>query len=539
MFKRRTDVQLIEIMIFKKILKNKIFILFFILFAIFILKFRYDLDKDNIFVASDGQIKFYQTFQIKSSHLFNINCYYPNGQLDTNFKFYPIRYPWTIIDTKTRKCVYEYPPFFPALITLLSWNKNYKLIMYIPLCFYLLSFIFFYLILDRISKEKILNSLICLLIFYSFPLLTSMDFSESPIYHFSVIIAIYLFIYSKQNILFRNFIFGLFIGISIFFRMEILIPSTLLSLAFFVIQNHWHDRIKNSFSFGIGFLITISIFFYYNYTTSHHIFGYRYISSLLENRIISPSINFKLNLLGSYLFGDKVMVGIFKFHPMLLVIFLLSIYQMFKNKLKEIEFIFIFAGFLSLILIPLSINFYGGVGYFGLRYLETPFFFIAIGMGLYINRIFTFLPSIWKYTIYFILVFSIYWTHLSTKEGLKVLKNSSKDFTLLQNIINDEKNIIIHTSLYTSIFIGPSLLESSHFHIPTDEEIKDFIKLLPQNKYNLILLLPPKDMYISPDIPVSLIKNYRTDIHPEKLNLSIQDTYILNGIKIIKAKILN
>ncbi len=522
----------------REILNHKSYIVIFLIFSALLLNFRANLDKNHIFVASDGQIKFFQSIQISMNKNLSVDCFYPGKDLDPSFSYYPIRYPWTIIDSKKNSCIFEYPPFFPAIASLFSWNENYKLLMYVPLLFYILSFIFFYLSLSNFSKNSFLNSLLSLFFFYSFPLLTSMDFSESPLYHLCTIISIF-YISSKDQIgNVQYFIFGILLGIAIFFRIEILIPAFFISISIFLTKNNIKERIQYSFIFGIGFLITISLFFLYNYLISGHILGYRYISSLLENRIVSPSFTFKLKLLKAYLFGDKLMVGIFQFYPMLMILIPFSVYLIIKEKLSKIEFIFITSGFLSLVIIPISVNFYGGVGYFGLRYLETAFLFILFGYSLLITRNYHNFKKYYQVLIFLVLFGSMYWSHLSTKEGLKVLKNSAKEFSLLQDILSEKENIVIHTSLYTSIFIGPSFIENPHFHIPDESGVNKFLTEVQSKTKKFILLLPPKDMYISSDIPESLFNNYKTNVDPKNLNLKIEKSTVLNGVNIVVAKFL-
>ncbi|NCN08836.1 MAG: hypothetical protein GW938_03210 [Leptospira sp.] len=518
---------------------NKIFFLVLLVFGTYIFNFRYNIDRDNIFIASDGQIKFFQTIQITTNFKKNIECYYPEQELDPDFKYYPIRYPWTIINSKLKTCVYEYPPFFPTIASLFLWNDNYRLIMYVPLLLYLIAFIIFFLILNNFAKVKFLNVILALMFFYSFPLLTSMDFSESPLYHLSIIIALYYFSLKADPKWQQHLLFGILLGISIFFRMEILIPAFAISIFIFLSKNDFKDRFKNAISFGCGFLITINIFFIYNYFTSKHILGYRYISSLLENRIVSPDLSFKFQLLRSYLLGDEIMYGILKFYPILFVLLILTFYLIVKNKLTRLEFIFICSGFISLFLIPLSVNFYGGVGYFGLRYLETAFLLILLGYGLVLNRTYNEFSRYIQFAIFALIITSLYWNQLSTKEGMKVLRNSSKDFSSLQNSLILDDSLVIHTSLYTSIFVGPSFLNTPHFHIPNETEITLFLKSLPKKYKKVIFLLPPENMYISSDIPDSLIQNYKTNVNPSNLNILIQDSKELNGVTIITANTVN
>ncbi|MCC5813141.1 MAG: hypothetical protein JJT78_00160, partial [Leptospira sp.] len=50
--------------------------------------FRMDLDRNHLFITSDGQIKFYQTVQIAQGEFSKSNCLYPGRDLDPEYKFY-------------------------------------------------------------------------------------------------------------------------------------------------------------------------------------------------------------------------------------------------------------------------------------------------------------------------------------------------------------------------------------------------------------------------------------------------------------------
>jgi hypothetical protein len=62
------------------------------------------------------------------------------------------------------------------------------------------------------------------------------------------------------------------------------------------------------------------------------------------------------------------------------------------------------------------------------------------------------------------------------------------------------------------------------------------ITKINNRKQKFIFLLPPENMYISSDIPESIIKNYKTNVDPKNLNIQIIDSTILNGVKIVVAK---
>lgn len=516
--------------------KNYLISIILILFISFIIIIRKNLDKDHIFIASDAQIKFFQTIQSKDKNLLNIECLYPGDDKDPEYSYYPIRYPWTIIDTKKNTCVYEYPPFFPLIGAIaMSILGNYGAI-YLSIAFYILSGLLFLTIVLKNTQYRLIPSVFFTLSFLSFPLLTSMDYSESPLYHFFILYGLLIYFHLKISTNLKLFLFGFFLGISILFRMEILIPATATCILLFLYKDYLKNRIKKSVLFGLGFSIPVILFLSYNFIVSGHILGYRFISSLLENRLSNPSIQFKLTLLKAYLFGDSIMVGLFGFHPFLVLIILILLYSFIKSHLKENESIIFLAGLISIIAIPLSINFYGGVGYFGLRYLETPFLFVMISFALFLNQNFKKYPKSIKLIFSLFFIFGLFINYKNTKEGLKVLKSGAKDYQSFQSTIQSEKeSVIIHTSLYTSIFIGESLLKYPNYHIKSAEEINKFLQKFP-NHINIILLFPPQKMYISTDIPLNLISNYDSKVNPKDINVKILNENEISGVKILHAK---
>lgn len=518
--------------IFKKSYLSLIIVFIFISFLIFT---RANLDKTHIFIASDAQIKFFQTIQTKNKGFLNIQCLYPGSEKDPSYKFYPIRYPWTIIDTNRKTCVFEYPPFFPMLGSIVLSLLGSELSMYYPIAFYIFAGILFLIVLNKYSINNWLPSMFLILTFLSFPLLTSMDYSESPLYHFFIMIGLFFYFRIKLNSSWRGFYFGFFLGIAIFFRMEILIPATLLCFFLMIENDSILNRVKKSFIFGVGFSIPVSVFLFYNYIESGHILGYRYISSLLENRIVDPNIVFKLTLLKAYLWGDSIMIGIFKFYPFLLLVIPIIIGGLFKKMIKADEAVIFLTGTISLFAIPLSVNFYGGVGYFGLRYLETPFFFIMLSFVLFLNRNFNHLNNLKKFSLIILIIFCSYINYKNTKEGLKVLRSGSKDYQKYQTEIQkNSKSIIIHTSLYTSIYIGESLMNFPNYHINSASEINKFLKMFPKSQ-ELVILFPPQNMYISSDIPENLISNYDSKVKLSDLNVSIKSINEISSVKIVHS----
>ena len=70
--------------------------LIYLLLIVFIFKFRFELDKKNLYITSDGAIKLYQTVQYKEKGFLSLECLYPGKSFDEEYKHFPISYPWAI-----------------------------------------------------------------------------------------------------------------------------------------------------------------------------------------------------------------------------------------------------------------------------------------------------------------------------------------------------------------------------------------------------------------------------------------------------------
>ena len=292
---------------------------------------------------------------------------------------------------------------------------------------------------------------------------------------------------------------------------------------------------KNSFFIALGFLLISLLFVTYNIYVSGHPLGFRYVSSIDFNDNAKADIWKRLTFLRASIWGNEIMVGIFKFQPLCWIMLLLPIWALFKKVKSQIGSIFLVAGWISLIVIPLYVTVYGGVGYFGLRYLEAPFFLILIGFAIYLSNDYFSNSKKIKWILVLLLIVTAYGNWLSTKEGLKILRNSSKENSLFQSFLKKSDRWIIHSSLYTSIWMGQSFLEKTHVTLTGNEETLLYLKNIPE-KENFIFILSPKDIYISSDIPKKLHYRYLTPLDLEQLPVQTIDELTLGGVKLVLAQ---
>lgn len=196
----------------------------------------------------------------------------------------------------------------------------------------------------------------------------------------------------------------------------------------------------------------------YNVSVSGHPLGFRYVSSIDFNDNSKADIWNRLTLVRATIWGDKIMVGVLKFQPLTWILLLLPVWaRINKINLRDGN-IFIVAGLVSMLAIPFYVTVYGGVGYFGLRYIEAPFFLLLLGFSRYFLRIYLGIENT-KMGFHFLFLLVGYYNWLSTKEGLKIIRNSAKENIVFQSFMDKSNRFVIHSSLYTSIWIGKSFLK--------------------------------------------------------------------------------
>ncbi len=507
--------------------------LIYIVLIGFIFSFRSQLDQSGPYVTSDGAIKLYQSFQYKESGPFSLECVYPAKEIDPSYSYYPIHYPWAIFHAEGLPCVLEYPPFFLWIGTFVWKLFSLQAVFWIPLFFYAAAILFLDWVFRGWNLHGSLRAFLVLLSFFSFPLVTAIDYTENPLFILLYLIGyFFLFRTEEEGTSIKTFFLsGLFLGLAFVLRLEILIPFVLL----FAFSFTYHKNIKFSFWMGVGFTIPALFLFFYNFSVSGHILGFRYVSSIQDNENASAGLLLRFQLLKAYLFGDSVMVGILRFQPFVgvMLVTFASLYRtLYRHKFI---FIGITAAVGSMILIPLTVTFYGGVGYFGLRYLEPSFFLLILSFGFLLSREDLSKRKIPAYLLFISIIVSFYFNYHSTKEGLKILRNSAKEMGILQTWLGKSENYVVHSSLYTSIFMGRSFLDKKHVQLTGNTEGNSFLEKVPA-KENLVFLLSPDSIYISPDIPKKIHPRFQTPLYLNKLPLKIKEEMKLNGITIVFAE---
>ncbi|MBK6608293.1 MAG: hypothetical protein IPG24_23130 [Leptospiraceae bacterium] len=507
--------------------------LIYLLLIVFIFKFRFELDKKNLYITSDGAIKLYQTVQYKEKGFLSLECLYPGKSFDEEYKHFPISYPWAIFQTRGMKCVLEYPPFFYWIGSVFLKIFPLNLILYLPLLFYAGNILFFDFILRRMGLIDIFRVFLVTLGFISFSLLTAMDYTENPAFQTFYLLGFYFFWkYGKEdNVKYAQLILtGILFGLAFILRLEILMTFSILCFIYFLFTLN----LKKPFFIYLGFTIVGILFVIYNLQVSGHPLGFRYVSSIDFNENAKADIGKRLMLLKAAIWGDEVMVGVFKFQPLCWLILLIPVFGWF-NKIRTQEGnVFLVAGWLSLFIIPLYVTVYGGVGYFGLRYIEGPFYLLLLGFGIYLKEMNLSNSRTQRWIIVILLLLVGYGNWLSTREGLKILRNSSQENATFQTFLKKSDRLVVHSSLYSSIWMGASFFEKIHVKLIGNAEAEEYLKQIPANE-KFVLILSPEDIYISADIPKKLHAHYKTQLDLGSLPMEILEETRLNGIRLVLA----
>ncbi len=522
--------------------------LFYLILIILIFQFRYELDKKNLYITSDGAIKLYQSVQYKENGFLSLECIYPGRELDKEFKYFPISYPWAVFSIMGNKCVLEYPPFFYWIGGVLLKFFPLGLILYLPLLFFGVNIFIFDFILRKMGLISIFRVLLVTLGFISFPLLTAMDYTESPAFQTFYLLGFYFFWkYLEENrneanswiaILNKNawlderfgvlFLTGTLFGLSFILRLEILMTFSFLCFCTFLLRRN----LAKPFFIYTGFVVVGLFFVIYNMQVSGHPLGFRYVSSIDFNDNAKADFWKRLTFLKAAIWGNEIMVGIFKFQPLCWLILLLPVWARLNKIKRPSGDIFLIGGWISLLVIPFYITVYGGVGYFGLRYIEAPFFLILIGFAIYLSEDFFSKSSKQRWILISLLLMIGYGNWLSTREGLKLLRNSSQENAMFQSFLKKANNFVVHSSLYTSIWMSSSFLEKKHVNLTGIEEAKEYFKQIPANE-KFVLVLSPEDIYISADIPKKLHYRYKTQLNLDLLPITVIEELKMNGIRLV------
>ncbi|WP_442496481.1 LA_3751/LA_3752 family putative glycosyltransferase [Leptospira interrogans] len=480
---------------------------------------RSKLDNQIPFVSSDSEIKYYQTVMFAEKGIRAIQeseCHYPGKIYDPEFKYFPFDYPWAFLkENKNRKCLFQYPPLFALLNGLLSYLLGTKIITLLPLLCLFGCFLFFdkilFLFIDK-AWIVLISTLIPFVL--SFPVLSSVEFSEVPLNNLLLLSFGYFLIRSlfsnkikieikDSNFRIFSFVSGILATTSFFLRTESVFPVFLFGLLS-LFSETTRKKLKEYLIFsGIGAIVSFGLIGYLNFIYSGHPMGIRFLISS-GDAMNQFSFGKQILIFQGYLLGDETKSGFLKASPYTILV--LGIFSnLIRKRTLSGETIFGLVGIGTIFGISFLSPYTVGVHHFGLRYLESGFIFLSAGIFIFLYQRNIEFPNAGKVLV-LLALFSLYYNYKFTREGFKILFGAIKPYTEIQNEFQSRK-IIVHKGQFTNYLIGYSYLNSIHFAVVTE---KDSIQLEETFKKNQIQsysileydLEPPRD----PNLPEKQFK---------------------------------
>ncbi|WP_016757103.1 LA_3751/LA_3752 family putative glycosyltransferase [Leptospira santarosai] len=493
----------------------------YLLVVLFLVSNRLKLDDKVPFVSSDSEIKYYQTimfFEKGFEAITESECSYPGKIYDPEFKYFPFDYPWAFLkENEGRKCLFQYPPLFALLNGIPAYFFGAKIITLLPL----LCLLGCLLIFDKILSlfvDKTWIVLIGTLIPFtlSFPVLSSVEFSEVPLNNFLLLSFGYFLLRSlfadkitvpngnlNSNFRIFSFVSGLLAVISFFLRTESAFPVFLFGfLSFFSQKTRNNLKEYMIFSF-FGGILSFGLIGVLNFFYSGHPMGIRFLVSS-QDAMSQFSIEKQIGILQGYLLGDATKSGFLKASPYtILLLGILS--DLARRKQLSGESILGLVGAGTLFSISFFSPYTAGVHHFGLRYLESGFIFLSAGILIFLYRRSIEFPNLGKVLILSVSL-SLYFNYKFTREGFKILFGSIAPYSQIQNEFQS-KRIIVHKGQFTNYLIGFSYLNSIHFAVNTEKDAIQLEQTLNKNRVDSYSVLeyelePPRD----PNLPEKQFK---------------------------------
>ena len=378
------------------------------------------------------------------------------GLLNSNFSSESIEYLGKDIDPS-----YTYSPFKGSTLRLIQINNNY--IGPFPVAFSLLSaiylkvfqphylpflslfftwvgLIFFYIKWSCSLKAS-------LLILFCTPLfIVSFDYAEYTLFAVLHFIGLSLLLQSteKTKIVYLC-LSGLFMGISVFFRIEAILFTFSLCLSYLLMY-----KVKINKQFLIPIVITFLIFllfFVFNYLTYNHILGTRF--TVNESGFFADPIQ-KFNNILTLLVFNNMKLGLLVTVPMLLFIFgFLYKIDTYKKIQPSMQILLNTTSIFIILVLLLSPNDGGNLNW-GSRYFLLIFFPVGL-LFHYIKENFSISNKKLIYLVNFLITLSILVNIVMTL----VVKASTGAFKQIQNqFIETDTDVWLFISDDHVYFIG-------------------------------------------------------------------------------------
>ncbi|TGK35500.1 hypothetical protein EHQ12_07225 [Leptospira gomenensis] len=477
-----------------KILRYTIYLIVF-----FFLAFnRWQLDRFVPFVSSDSEIKYYQTMDFAEkgfSAISSSECFYPGKRYDPDFRNFPFDYPWAFLKKNGDKaCSFQYPPVFALLFGIPGYVFGKAIVTFLPLfCMLGCMFLFDSLLSKFVLKPWTILAGTIVPFCLSFPVLSAEEFSEVPLNN----LLLFGFAYSVTLTLFRNivtvktqdpekhsyfrilsFASGVFAVTAFFLRTESAFPVFLFGFISFFNADSRRNLPGYLLFSGSGAAAAFCVIGTLNFFHSGHPMGIRFLISS-GDAVSQFSLAKQIGIFSGYFLGDATKTGFLKAAPYSVLI-LGIFYQLFRKRSLTAASLFGFVGFGTLCAISFLSPYTAGVHHFGLRYLESGFLFLSIGIFILMSELARNSRKPGATALFLLVVLSLYFNYKFVREGFKILFASVDAYREIQNEFQKRK-IVVHKGQFTNYLIGYSYLNSVHLSVISDKEMEDLERRFVEN----------------------------------------------------------
>ncbi|MCE9501855.1 MAG: hypothetical protein K8R21_15345, partial [Leptospira sp.] len=301
-------------------------------------------------VYGDSGLMYLQVKQIVDSHYSTFAFDYKGKTLDDQYRYAPYKKPF--LAGVGEKHYIDFPPYYP-----LFGAPFYQLFgmrgLYVP-GFLAIAGLLFLLIrfgkLFSFSHFQI-NSVLFLYSFASTPNLYSLVFHEYPVALLAITCALFYlskYVFSEEKKIYL-ILFGLFSGISLFFRLElifVIIPAGISTLI--ILRKNFVLIPALSLA---GFLVPFIALLVLNQHIHGHPLGLRYYLTLTDN--VSPDLKERMGIIYRMLFSETR--GLFRQNPYYLFSFAFLPW-LFKSRDNRIKFLYLILLFSSILILVTSPN---------------------------------------------------------------------------------------------------------------------------------------------------------------------------------------
>lgn len=471
-----------------------------------ILLFSYKTNFD-IFYADSG-FMWIQIQDIIRSGFSTFSYFYSGKTFDPTGEFVPFTSPF--LGSFDGKFFIDFPPYFPLLSSIVSIVSEKNLAFYL---FQLACIILACFFLAKTIHLIFENSLVAILSQFFFLLGTTVFTYNLVIHEYSVGLfflyaGIYFFLKSLLKTQRQFWISGIFLGLSLFFRLEFIFVIFVLCATSFAFAK---ISFRNLVLFSIPFLLILGSLFFLNTHIHGHPLGFRYTLTMNDPITLNSS---RAHIIFELLFGK--IRGFFTQSPFLFFFGIFGIIllgkKLLQNSVLPRDFFFYFSNVsISLVLLLFFAPNHGDhisprylFGIYPVFFLFCLFVFFELWANA--NRF----TKLGLTLIVFVLSF------LSLREFHKTMKfisNSDEAVAAISKEIGSSKEPFL---VFTDQILAKNLqtlhYSKTQFYVPKDKLVSFFQKAkLPRNQV-LILSAEPNGKCLIPNAICEFREAYQ-EIH--------------------------